>query len=112
MPHRSAARVVIALVVLSGAVVFGNALLHGGSRNCLRLLSCALVTCLAATLKVKLPGITGTMSMNLPFILVAVAELNAAEALVVGCLSTLAQCLPRGQHGFHWIQVLFNVANM
>jgi hypothetical protein len=71
-----------------------------------------VVTCLAARLKVKLPGVTGTMSVNLPFILVAMAEMNAAEALVIGCFSALTQCLPQGQKKFNWVHAIFNFANM
>ena len=106
------ARLFIGLVVLSGFAVLGNALLHAGSENRMRFVCFLLVACLAARLKVKLPGVTGTMSVNLPFILVAVAEMSAAEALLVGCFSALVQCLPSGQKKFNWIQGLFNFANM
>jgi hypothetical protein len=112
MLSSKSARVFIALVVLSGFGVLGNALLHANSDNRMRFVSFLLVACLAARLKVKLPGVTGTMSVNLPFILVAVAEMNAAEALLVGCLSTLVQCLPRARQKFNWIQALFNSANI
>jgi hypothetical protein len=106
------AKAVIGLVVISGLAVLGSALMHPSSDNRMRFISFLLVACLAARLKVKLPGMTGTMSVNLPFILVAVAEMNTAEALLVGCLSTLVQCLPSGQQKFNWTQGLFNFANM
>ena len=111
MPSSKAARVFIALVVLSGFAVLGNVLMHASSDNRMRFISFLLVACVAARLKVKLPGLTGTMSVNLPFILVAVAEMNTAEALLVGCLSTLVQCLPGRQQKFNWIQGFFNFAN-
>lgn len=112
MPSSNAARVFIAFVVLSGFAVLGNALWHASSDNPVRFVSFLLVACLAARLKVKLPGMSGTMSVNLPFILVAVAEMNAAEALLVGGLSTLVQCLPSGQKKFKGIQALFNAATI
>src|SRR5208282_4510216 len=45
----------------------------------------AVLTLAAATsrMKVNLPGINGNMSVNLPFLLVAVVSLSAAEAVVV-----------------------------
>jgi len=109
---KSSARIFIAVIVLSGLAVLGNALIHASSNNVVRFVSFAVVACLAARLKVKLPGVTGTMSVNLPFILVAVAEMNSAEALTVACLSTLVQCLPGAQKKFNAVQALFNFSNM
>src|ERR1700685_2478639 len=67
---------------------------------------------LAATLKIKLPGLPGTMSVNLPFILLAAAEMSLAEAVVVGCISTLVQCLPRGKQKFNPIQAAFSCSTI
>lgn len=112
MPSSKSARLFIALVVISGLAVLVNALRHPASDNAVRFVAFLLVACIAARLKVKLPGVTGTMSVNLPFILVAVAEMNTAEALVVGCLSTLVQCLPSAGQRFYWTRGIFNFANM
>jgi hypothetical protein len=60
----------------------------------LAVLALAAVT---SRLKVKLPGINGNMSVNLPFLLTAVVNLSAAEAVVVTCVSTAVQCWPK-----HW----------
>lgn len=112
MPASKSARLFVALVALSGLAVLGKALMHAGSDNLVRFISFLLVACLAARLRVKLPGVTGTLSVNLPFILVAVAEMSTAEAMVVGCVSTLVQCLPKTQKKFNWVQALFNFSNM
>ena len=52
----------------------------------------ALVT---ARLKVKLPGLTGNMAVNLPFLLIAVTQLSLLEALLVALPSCALQCIPR-----------------
>jgi hypothetical protein len=52
------------------------------------------------------------MSVNLPFILVAVAEMSPSEALAVACFSTFVQCLPRATQKFNTVQAIFNFANM
>jgi len=109
---KNSARIFIALVILAGFAVLGNAVLHASSTDIVRLVVFLVVTCVAARFKVKLPGLTGTMSVNLPFILVAVAEMNAAEALTIACLSTLIQCLPRAQKKFNLVQAIFNFSNM
>src|SRR5215469_8393174 len=112
MPTSISSRLFIALVVVSGWGLMVKAALHAGSENPVQFVSFLLIACVAARLKVKLPGVTGNMSVNLPFILVAVAQMSAAEALAVGCLSTLVQCLPHAPKKLSWVQLLFNFSNM
>jgi hypothetical protein len=108
----ASAKVYIALVMMSGLGVLGYAVVNANPIYFARLAAFLLVACLAARLKVKLPGITGTMSVNLPFILVAAAEMSLAEALLVGCISNLVQCLPRGEQKFNGLRVAFNFCVM
>jgi|SRR4051812_31271149 hypothetical protein len=112
MKTSKSAQIFIALVILSGFAVLVNAILHAQSADHIRFVSFLLVACLAARLKVQLPGLTGTMSVNLPFILVAVAEMSPSEALAVACFSTFVQCLPRGSQKFNNVQAIFNFSNM
>ena len=109
---KNSARIFIALVILAGFAVLGNAVMHASSADLVRFVVFLVVACVAARFKVKLPGLTGNMSVNLPFILVAVAEMNAAEALTIACLSTLVQCLPRARKKFNLVQAIFNFSNM
>jgi hypothetical protein len=102
----------IALVILSGAAVLVDAVRHAQPVNQIRFVSFLLVSCLAARLKVKLPRLTGSMSVNLPFILVAAAEMSPSEAMAVACLSTFVQCLPRATQKFNTVQAIFNFGNM
>lgn len=104
--------VFVALIVGSGAAVLGHSLWHWTSPNWNAFLLLLVTGMLASRLHVKLPGVTGNMSVNLPFILIAAAEMNAPEALLVGCLSTTVQCLPQAGRKFNWKQGLFNVANI
>ncbi len=71
----------------------------------------AVLALAAATsrLKVKLPGIEGNMSVNLPFLLMAVVTLSAAEAVLINCVSTVVQCWPRSGK-FKPEQMLFKVS--
>jgi hypothetical protein len=109
---KTSAKFFIALVLLSGVAVLANAILHAQSVDHVRFVSFLLVACLAARLKVKLPGLTGSMSVNLPFILVAAAEMSSSEALAVACFSTFVQCLPHATQKFNPVQAIFNFANM
>ncbi len=77
---------------------------------------CALaVLALAAAtsrMKVKLPGIDSNMSANLPFLLMAVVNLSAVEAVFIACVSTLVQCWPNRCGKFKPEQMLFNFGMM
>jgi len=81
--------------------------LHIG--NALALLALAAAT---SRMKVKLPGIDGNMSVNLPFLLLAVVNLSAVEAVVIACVSTVVQCWPQAGGKFKADQVVFNVSMM
>src|SRR3979411_2643200 len=72
----------------------------------------ALLALAAATsrMQVKLPGITGNMSVNLPFLLIAAISLSAVEATAIACLSTVLQSLPKPDNKFKPEQMLFNVS--
>ena len=74
----------------------------------------ALLALAAATsrMRVKLPGIDGNMSVNLPFLLMAVVNLSALEAVVIACVSTMAQCWPKRGAEFKPQQMLFNISMM
>jgi hypothetical protein len=89
--------------------------ISGGLRwqahNLLPMLSLLAATVLTSKMKVKLPGLTSTMSVNLPFLLLAVATLSLFEASLVAMAAGLAQCLG-GTSRPQPVQVLFNVCNL
>ena len=58
----------------------------------------------ASRLNVKLPGVQGTMSVNLPFFLMAAVKLSIPEALLIACIGAMAQSLGRSRP----VQTAFN----
>ena len=74
----------------------------------------AVLALAAATsrMKVKLPGVNGNMSVNLPFLLTAAVNLSAAEAVVITCVSTAVQCWPRKGTKLNLQQMSFNLSMM
>jgi hypothetical protein len=74
----------------------------------------AVLALAAATsrMKIKLPGIDGNMSVNLPFLLMAVVNLSALEAVFIASVSTVVQCWPKPGSKFKPEQMLFNVSMM
>ena len=107
MPKSISARMFVALIALMGILVLVDAAVKAKSVPSVRFVVFLMAACLAARLKIKLPGLTGTMSVNLPFILVAAATMNSAEALAVGFISTFVQCIPKGRK-LNLVQAAFN----
>jgi diguanylate cyclase (GGDEF)-like protein/putative nucleotidyltransferase with HDIG domain len=71
---------------------------------------CYLIIAIAASLlKVKLPGVTSTMSLNFLFVLVGIIELTVPETLLIGCAATVIQSLWRTKSRPRLVQVSFNV---
>ena len=101
------ARAFIGLVITVGTVSLLQAAIHPISRNIAEFICYLGIAILASRLRVTLPGITGTLSVNFLFILVAVAELGYAEALTLSAVSMLAQSLY--PHRPSAIQLTFNV---
>src|SRR5215469_10305854 len=66
----------------------------------------------SSRMKVKLPGINGNMSVNLPFLLTAAVNLSAVEAALITCISTMVQCWPRKNTKFNPQQMAFNLSMM
>ena len=105
----AAPRFFIAVVVVCGTAVLTYSILHGRSENPLKFF-CYLVIALAASrLKVNLPGITGTMSVNFLFLLLGVLELSLSEAMALGCAAVVVQCFDRDRPVP--IQIVFNVCS-
>jgi diguanylate cyclase (GGDEF)-like protein/putative nucleotidyltransferase with HDIG domain len=62
---------------------------------------------LCSNLKVGLPGITGTLSVNYLFILGAITDLSLAQTVAIGCTSGVAQLVLRARKRPRPVQVLF-----
>lgn len=102
---------IVAVMLIAGAVsvyAIGTRMAAEG-REFLVLLAMAV---LAARLKLTLPGFESNMSMNLPFMLLAIAELSMPEAIAVGAASTFVQTLPRSGQTVKPAQAIFNICNM
>src|SRR3981081_3801152 len=101
------AKAFIALVVFAGTATLLYGAIHQSSKNIAEFICYLGIAILASRLKVTLPGITGTLSVNFLFILVGVAELSYSEALTLGAASMLAQSLYPNRPGAS--QLTFNV---
>lgn len=106
------ARVYIGAVYLAGIVISIMALSQWSPHNITRGLCFLAVSAIASALKVTLPTITGTMSVNFLFILIGIVELDFPSTLIVGCTGSLIQCLWKSKTRPRLFQVAFNTAAM
>jgi diguanylate cyclase (GGDEF)-like protein/putative nucleotidyltransferase with HDIG domain len=105
------ARAYIAAVIATGAIVIATELPACRWEDPARFVFFLSISLLASLLKVRLPGVTGTMSVYFLFLLVCVAQLPAGETVLIGAASTTLQCYWHTRRRPALFQVLFNVAN-
>src|SRR5437763_6006329 len=105
-------KVFVGVTASFGVVVLGYALSHWQSQDFMRFACYLAVAILASGLKVQLPGIDGTMSVNCLFILLGVMELSFSERLIIGCSATLVQSIWQTRKRLDPVKVLFNVSGM
>lgn len=103
----SRARLFIHLVNLAGLVTLGAQASAFSSADQIKFTSHLLITILASGLQVTVPSASGTLSVNLLFILIAIFEFSLPEAVVIGASSMLLQALMQGRS---WVHVLFRVS--
>src|SRR5215510_1688760 len=65
---------------------------------------------LTSSWKVRLPGITGTMSVNFLFVLITIAAFSFSETVILASTACIVQCCWRPRKRPRCIQVLFNMA--
>jgi hypothetical protein len=106
------ARLFIGVMLAAGLAALAGGLMQWGPKDPVRFLSFLIVAAIASRLKVRLPGTNGNMSMNLPFILLALAELSFPEAVLITATAAFVQSLRVPGKGLKPVQVLFNVSTM
>ena len=105
-------RTFIGAMMLAAAITAGYATFVSHALHTYFALAVLTLAAVTSRMKVKLPGINGNMSVNLPFLLTAVVSLSAAEAVIITCVSTAVQCWPRKNARFNPQQMAFNLSMM
>ncbi len=106
------AKLFIGAIAAAGVAALAGGALHWGPKDPVRFLSFLVIAAIASRLKVKLPGTNSNMSVNLPFILIALAELSFSETVVIAAASAFVQGLPTRGKGLKPVQALFNVSTL
>ncbi len=107
------ARSFIALVTIAGillaAVTLAQAEWRSGQNA--QFILYMVLAALTSGMKVRLPGVHGTLSVNFIFILLSAVELPNAGTLLICCTATLAQCLLAAKVRPTVSKLAFNLGN-
>ena len=105
-------KIFIGAMMLAAVGTAGYAALTSHTLHSLFALAVLGLAAATSRMKVKLPGINGNMSVNLPFLLTAAVNLSALEAVLITGVSTAVQCWPRKGAKFNPQQMTFNLSMM
>jgi diguanylate cyclase (GGDEF)-like protein/putative nucleotidyltransferase with HDIG domain len=109
MPKKALA--LFSIVCLCGPAVLAYGVYSFRADNLFKFIAYLVICMLASRLKVRLPGIDGSISVNFLFILLGIVELNFSQTLAIGCVATLAQLFRGWDNWPKPKQIIFNVCN-
>src|SRR5689334_18982884 len=109
---RIQAKIYIALILSVGAWAIIRAAAGWHSDDLARFLCYLTVCVLVSGLKVNLPGLKGTMSVNFLFILIGVSQMTVGETMALGLAGTVVQCFWKAKNPVMPIRLLFSCASM
>src|SRR5579859_5007809 len=106
------ARVFIAELCIAAAGCLVFAFSHWQCQDPVKFVCYVIAALLASSLKVTIPGIEGTLSVNFLFTLISIFEVSLPETLVIGLASTLAQFYWRPTRKVKLVQLVFNLSQV
>ena len=99
-------------VAALGFVTLVTALSTWRSQDPATAIACLALAAVASTFKIKLPGLTSTISPSFVFVLVAAGQLSFAETVFIGAVGAIVQSLWRPKTRPKALQVAFNCATI
>jgi hypothetical protein len=106
-----AARALVMVVVASGVLLLGVGVWQWHSQSPVRFVSYLTLAVVASTLKIRLPGMRGTISPSFVLVLMAIVGMSFGELTVMATVVGVVQVLWRSARRPMLAQVLFNPAS-
>jgi hypothetical protein len=106
------AKAYIALVLASGSVILFLAARWWSFASLSQFAALLCFTLFASTLKVRIPGMTSTMSPNFAFLLIGIAFFSFSQVVVAALCAALLQSFWRPKSSPGLVQVLFSAATL
>ena len=107
-----AAKLYLSLVITAGLTLLIWGISQWESEQGIRFAAYLSVVALASTLKVRLPGLTVTISVGFVLLMASVAVLSLSEVMVISATAALVQCLWKARRRPQAVQVFFAVATL
>ncbi len=105
-------RMFVLITGILGALVLGLALVHWESADLVKYAGFLLMAVCCSAMRISVPGMPGTLSLNFVFVLFGLVDLSSSETVVMGTIVTLVQCLWNRQRKARHAQVIFNTCAM
>ena len=103
----------VGLTIAVGTAVVVDSVTRDSSFSDLPIFMCYFaLALLTSALKVRLPGITGTISVNFLFVLVATAVFSFSETVILASVASIVQSFWKARRRPKMLQVAFNVATL
>jgi putative nucleotidyltransferase with HDIG domain len=109
MSHKT--KFFISLVIAVGWVELIRNLLAWRADDLTGFLVYFVIAILLSGLKLRLPGVTGTISVCFLFVLIGIVSLNLPQVLLTGCSAVLVQYLWHSSKKLRLVQGLFNIGS-
>jgi len=99
-------------VITLGALSFAAGMYPFVSENPLRYAVFLTAAVLASGIRLSMPAVRGTLSINFIFTLIGIIALSRSETMLLAVLVTLIQCLWRPERELTRLQLAFNLGNI
>jgi diguanylate cyclase (GGDEF)-like protein/putative nucleotidyltransferase with HDIG domain len=111
-PLAAKARLLVLITGLLGIFVVVVSFMNWESADLLKYTGYLLTAVFSSRMRISVPGMPGTLSLNFVFVLFGLVDLSSSETIVLGAVVTLAQCLWNTERRARPAQVVFNTAAM
>jgi len=111
-PLVAKARFLVLITGILGLFVVITSLATWESADLLKYTGYLLMAIFSSRLRISVPGMPGTLSLNFVFVLFGLVDLSSTETIVMGAAVTLVQCLWSTERKARPAQVVFNTAAM
>jgi hypothetical protein len=106
------AKLYLNAVMAGGLLVVAWAALYWHSDNPIRFLAYLSMAALASLCKVRLPGMTGTISVSFVVLLLVIVELSLPEGVLIATVAAAVQCVCKTRRRPEPVQVFFSIASL
>src|SRR5579871_1624120 len=103
-------RLFVGITGFLGIVVLALAIGGWESADLVKYCGFLLMAVCCSGMRISVPGMPGTLSLNFIFVLFGLVDLSASETVVLGAIVTVVQCLWNRERKARNAQIIFNTS--